>query len=230
MDACHGATATVWEITDPREPIASHHVVSGFRQSNRAIDAGHNRRLRFFAEHVFDLVGFEERRRALSQAEERPAILDGLLRQDSGPAADDVVREKLQHPDDAVIPLMGATYRAPSTNLGLSKGVKADRADETIPAWQRIRRVSDLGPLRLDHATVVTRASSGSCDTQLSKRGVRLPSWAMSFRGHRSIRASQVKSPLSRSSSSTRNVRSASVKWSLSIWRHSPTRTCPLPK
>src|SRR6266849_384913 len=212
MDACHGATATVGEITDPRKPIASHHIVSGLCQSNRAINAGHNWGLRVFAEHVFDLVGFEERRRALSQAEERPAILDGLFRQDSGPAADDVVREKLQHPDDAVIPLMGALCGDPCTNLGLSKVLEADRADETIPAWQGIRRVSDLGPLRLYHATVVTRACSGSCDRQLSKRGVRLPSWAMSFRGHRSIRASQVKSPLSRLSSSIRSGRFASAR------------------
>src|SRR6266853_5099003 len=227
MDAGHCATATVWEITAPREPIASHHVVSGFRQSNRAIDAGHNRRLRFFAEHVFDLVGLEERRRALSQAEQRPSILDGLLRQDSGPAADDVVREKLQHPDDAVIPLMGAPYRDPSTNLGLSKGLKADRADEAIPARQGIRRACNLGPLRLYHATVATRACSGSCDIQLSKRGVRLPSWAMSFRGHRSIRASQVKSPLSRSSSSIRGGRFASARWFHSIRKPWATRTSP---
>jgi len=31
---------------------------------------------------------------------------------------------------------MGALCGDPCTNLGLSKGLKTDRADEAIPAWQ----------------------------------------------------------------------------------------------
>src|ERR1700694_3593406 len=50
------------------------------------------------------------------------------------------------------------------------------------------------------------------CDRQLSKGAVRLPSWAMSFRGHRSIRALPGKSPLSRSLSSLPSARFVSAR------------------
>src|SRR5205823_1960919 len=118
---------------------------------------------------------------------------------------DEALADRAEKSEDwTIIRLPGPSVAAP-TEGAPANGSSRDEIEQEVP--------SALG-----------------CDRQLSKRGVRLPSWAMSFRGHRSIRASQVKSPLSRSSSSIPSARSASARWCRSIRKRWPTRTSPRQK